>query len=59
MSHKKQKHEDTATKLDMTIEEALKKAVDAGPYPKKPRKTSMRSAPDTSPADRQPDQAKQ
>lgn len=35
----RKKHEDTTIKLDMTIEEALKRAVDAGPYPRKPKKS--------------------
>ena len=53
MSDKK-KHDDTTIKLDMGIEDALRKAVEAGPYPKaekKPRRP--RSSRDTkSPAPR-------
>ena len=41
------KHEDTSVSLHgLTIEEALKKAMDAGPYPKRPKKTRLRVLPD-------------
>ena len=53
------KHKDTRVSLDgMTIEEALKKVIDAGPYPKtkkEPKKAPSRSSQRTKPADRQPD----
>ena len=51
------KHMDTRITLDgLTIEEALKKVIEAGPYPKdKPKSRPSRSAPRTNQADRQPD----
>lgn len=56
----KQKHDDTRISLDgMTIEEALRRVVEAGPYPKEqkePKKAPPRSSRRTSQADRQPDQ---
>jgi len=51
VADKPKKHEDTRISLDgMTIEEALKKAIDAGPYPKEkePKKAPPRSSRDTS-----------
>lgn len=54
----KRPHDDTRVSLDgMTIEEALKRAVDAGPYPKEkkePKKAPPRSSRRTSQADRPP-----
>ncbi len=50
MADRKQKHDDTRVSLDgLTIEEALKKAIDAGPYPEeeKPMKRSRPAAPRT------------
>ena len=51
-------HKDTRVSLDgMTIEEALKKAIDAGPYPKEkkePKKAPSRSSRRTNPAARPP-----
>ena len=52
----KQKHEDTTIKINADIETALKKAMDAGPYPaEKPKSRPSRSSPRTKSADRQPD----
>ena len=51
MNESKHPHEDTSISLDgLTIEEALKKAMDAGPYPKEPKKAPR----DTNPAAPQP-----
>lgn len=42
----KRKHDDTSISLDgMTIEEALKKAIDAGPYPEAKKTTPKRPSP--------------
>lgn len=46
MNNRKAEHKDTSISLyGMTIEQALRKAVKAGPYPKKPsaRRTSQRA----------------
>ncbi len=57
----KRKHEDTRLSLDgMSIEEALRKAVNAGPYPKEkkePKKAPPRSSRRTSPDAPTPDRA--
>jgi len=59
MLGKRKKHEDTTVKLDMSIEQALRKAVDAGPYPKEPaKKRPSRSGPSTSPRAPRPGRAK-
>ena len=54
MIQKKRQHEDTTTKINADIETALRKATDAGPYPKEaPKSRPSRSAPRTrSPARR-------
>jgi hypothetical protein len=56
MSEQK-KHEDTRVSLDgLTIEEVLKKAIDAGPYPKdKPKSRPSHSSRRTNRGDPQPD----
>lgn len=52
MTAKKRKHEDTSVSLHpLTIDEALKKAMDAGPLPKKKAEGTKPSAPLPSPAD--------
>ena len=44
----KKKHDDTTVKINADIETALKKAMDAGPYPKEaPKSRPSRSAPRT------------
>jgi hypothetical protein len=49
------KHDDTTIKLDMDLEHALKKAMDAGPYPaEKPKSRPSRSAPRTKSTGRPP-----
>jgi len=48
------KHDDTRLKLQLDIEQALRKAVDAGPYPDAaPKSRPSRSSPRTKAADRQ------
>ena len=55
MADKKQRHDDTTIKIDMDLEHALKKAMDAGPYPaEKPKSQPSRSAPRTKSPGRQP-----
>lgn len=45
MSGQAKKHEDTSISLHgMTIEDALKKAMNAGPYPTKPKAVPKRSS---------------
>lgn len=53
MNRKKRKHEDTSISLHpLTIDEALKKAMDAGPLPKKRAEDTKPSARPPSSADR-------
>jgi hypothetical protein len=55
MPDKKPSPKDTTIKIEADIETALKKAMDAGPYPKEaPKSRPSRSAPRTKSADRKP-----
>jgi hypothetical protein len=50
MKSGRSKHEDTTIKIDAVVETALKKAMDAGPYPKEaPESRPSRSAQRTKP----------